>query len=102
MRNHTHYTFKAKIWLYQGGKASWHFITLPKKQSEQIKFFEGGLRRGWGSVPVTVTIGRTTWKTSIFPDTKSGSYLLPLKADVRKKEKISADDTVNVSLEVKS
>lgn len=100
MKNHPHYKFKAKIWLYQGGKASWHFITLPKKQSEQIKFFERGLRHGWGSVPVAVTIGKTTWKTSIFPDKKSGSYLLPLKADVRRCEKTKAEDTITVSLEV--
>lgn len=102
MKNHAHYTFKAKIWLYHGGKAAWRFISVPKKESQQIKFFAAGPRRGWGSVPVTVTVGKTTWKTSIFPDTKSGSYLLPLKANVRKKEEISAEDTVSVSLEVKS
>ena len=59
------------------------------------------MKRGWGSLPVTVTIGKTSWKTSIFPDAKAGAYLLPLKADVRKKEKILASDTVSFSLEIR-
>jgi hypothetical protein len=58
------------------------------------------MKHGWGSVPVTVTIGTTTWKTSIFPDKESGGYLLPLKADVRKKEHIAADSSVALRLEI--
>lgn len=52
------------------------------------------LAGGWGSLPVMATIGKTSWKTSIFPDKKSESYLLPLKAEVRKKEKIYEDQTI--------
>jgi hypothetical protein len=48
-----------------------------------------------------VTIGQTVWKTSIFPDSKSGSYLLPLKAEVRKKEKIGVGDTLTFSIEIR-
>jgi hypothetical protein len=87
------FTFKAKIWLWQG-KGAWHFISLPTKLSKQIKGFQGP-RRGFGSVRVKVTIGKTTWKTSIFPS-KEGHYILPLKADVRKKENLLLDQTVNV------
>ena len=45
--------------------------------------------------------GKTTWKTSIFPDKKSGTYLLPLKADVRRREGIGAGDRITSSLEVR-
>lgn len=93
------YKLQAAVWLYPG-LAAWHFLTLPKKESEEIKLRSGPVRRGWGSVRVKVTIGETTWKTSIFPDKKAGAYLLPLKADVRKKEKIKAGDTVNFEVEV--
>jgi hypothetical protein len=94
------YTMKSKVWLYQG-MAGWHFLTLPKKQSDEIKKRFGAIKKGWGSIPVTVTIGKTIWKTSIFPDKKAGAYLLPLKAEVRKKEKIGKDDTVSFTVEVR-
>jgi hypothetical protein len=72
--------------------AGWHFVTLPKKESDEIKKNFGAKKRGWGSLRVTATIGKTTWKTSIFPDKKAGAYLLPLKAEVRKKEGIGEGD----------
>jgi hypothetical protein len=78
------YFFKAAIWLYQG-KAAWHFVTLPKSISQEIRVLSFDKKAAWGSVRVNVTIGPTSWKTSIFPDTKAGAYLLPIKADVRKK-----------------
>ncbi len=58
---------------------------LSKKQSAEITARFGLMKRGWGSLPVIVAMGKTTWKTSIFPDKKAGAYLLPLKAEVRKK-----------------
>jgi hypothetical protein len=94
------FKMRAKVWLYSG-KAAWHFITLPKKQSAEIKAQFGMMKKGWGSLPVTVTIGNTSWKTSIFPDERRGAYLLPIKADVRKKENISAGETIEFLLEVR-
>lgn len=78
------YTMRATVWL-SPGLTSWHFVTLPKRQSAEIKEHFGVMHRGWGSLPVVVTIGKTSWRTSIFPDRKAGAYLLPLKAEVRKK-----------------
>lgn len=60
---------KARVWLYPG-MAGWHFVTLPKKTAEEIDFFFSHAKKGWGSLPVNVTIGKTSWKTSIFPDKK--------------------------------
>jgi hypothetical protein len=93
------FTFTAELWMYTG-KAAWFFITLPQEESAQIKFFTSPQRRGWGSVRVSAAIGNTTWKTSIFPDSKAGAYLLPVKAEVRKKEKIEAGSSVLVSVRV--
>jgi len=53
---------------------------------------------GWGVIPVTVRIGKTKWTTSLFP--KDGRYLVPIKASVRKAEKLEKGDTVSVRLEV--
>jgi hypothetical protein len=93
------YTMRAKVWLYPG-MAGWHFISLPKSQSAAIKARFGGLARGWGSLRVVVALGRTSWRTSIFPDKKTGTYLLPLKAEVRKKEKIAAGNSIIFSIEI--
>ncbi len=96
------YNFKAKIWVYSG-KSAWFFVTLPRDVSDEIKFFAGGSKRpGWGSVRVTAKIGKTEWKTSIFPDAKRGAYLLPVKSAVRKAEKIAEDDQVSVTICVHS
>lgn len=90
-----HITFTAPLWLWNG-KGAWHFITLPADHSHIIKMAVP--RRGWGSVRVRVRIGETQWNTSIFPDSKSGCYFLPVKADVRKVEGLEADDEVEVML----
>lgn len=81
--------------------AGWHFLTIPKKESENIKKKFGNMKRGWGSLPVRITVGKTTWDTSIFPDKSSGTYLLPLKAMVRKKEGIFAKDRITFFLEIR-
>jgi hypothetical protein len=94
------YAFKTQVWLYPG-MAGWHFASVPKDLSEDIRHGFGDRKRGWGSLPVLATIGKTSWKTSIFPDKKSNSYLLPIKAEVRKKEEIKADDVIKLLLEIK-
>lgn len=95
------YKVRSKIWLYPG-MAGWHFLTIPKKQSEEIKKVYGEKKRGWGSLPIQVTLGKTSWKTSIFPDKKSGTYLLPLKADIRKKEGVAHGDTINFVIDIRA
>ena len=62
-----------KVWLYPGETANWHFVTLTKKVGQEIKETFGKNARGFGSLPVEVTIGATTFKTSIFPDKRVGS-----------------------------
>lgn len=93
--------FTAKIWLYPGDNAAWHFLTLPKNVGTDIKAATVGARRGWGSVPVSVQIRKTKWDTSIFPDKHSGSFILPLKATVRKSEEIEEGDEVTVTLMIR-
>jgi hypothetical protein len=97
--NNRKFEIRSEVWLYPG-MAGWHFLSLPKKESGEIKEKFGKHKRGWGSIPVLVTINKTRWKTSIFPDKKSGSYLLPLRAEVRKKEGIFARDTVSFIVEL--
>lgn len=80
--------------------AGWHFMVIPKETAEDINFFFAHVIRGWRSLPVIVTIGKTTWKTSIFTDTKLDTFLLPLKAEIRKKEELKEGDNIKISLEI--
>lgn len=91
---------QVKVWLYPG-KAGWHFVTLPQAEAQLIRERFESFARGWGSLPVTATIGGTAWDTSIFPDKQSQSYLLPIKTDVRKTEKIEAEQTIALQLRVR-
>ncbi len=90
----------SEVWLYPS-MAGWHFVSVPKKQAGKIKEKFGSRARGWGSLPVIATVGKTRWHTSIFPDKKSGTYLLPLKAAVRKKEHVQHGDRISLRLEVR-
>ena len=94
------YKIKTAVWLYPG-MAGWHFVTTPEDVTADINHLFGDKKRGWGSIRVKATIGKTTWETSIFPDKKTNAYLLPIKAEVRKKEKISADQKITLVLEIK-
>lgn len=96
------YTLTATLWLYPGENANWHFITIPKKESTLITDTFKAFKKGWGSLPVSATIGKTEWRTSIFPDAKSGTYLLPIKALVRQKEGLEVGDSVMVTVTIMS
>ena len=74
-------------------------VTGPEEQSAEIKAHAFGSPRGFGSVKVEGRIGDVTWRTSVFP-LNSGGYLLPVKADVRRKAGIGAGDEVTVELEL--
>ncbi len=92
------YRFKAQVWIYPGLTANWHFVSLPKNLSEQIKKDFGSKARGWGSLPVKVCVGKSSWRTSIFPDKKSGTYILPIKAEIRNRECIFAKDYLDIKI----
>ncbi|HWI05275.1 MAG TPA: DUF1905 domain-containing protein [Acidimicrobiales bacterium] len=47
-----------------------------------------------------MTIGGTRWSTSIFPDRKRGTYLLPVKKEVRAAEQLAAGVTATIDLAV--
>ena len=92
------FNITASVWLYPGESAQWHFVTIPKNLTTRITTQYGSLKRGWGSLPVQATIGKTAWNTSIFPDKKSGTFILPLKAQIRRKEGIEAGDKVKLQI----
>lgn len=94
-------TFEAELWGWSARRAdSWTFISLPIDLSEEIRELSGPPRRGFGSLRVRVTVGGSTWATSIFPDKQRSCYVLPVKRAVREAESIEAGDVTAVSLEL--
>ena len=89
--------FSGKIFIWKG-PAPWFFVTVPEKESRDLKAISGIVTYGWGVIPVHVRIGNTEWKTSLFP--KDGLYLVPLRASVRKAENLAEGDVVTVWLGV--
>lgn len=90
------------MWLWQGSdgaaaKGSWYFLTIDGETAAAIRAAATNAA-AWGSVYVEVTIGATTWRTSLFPSKAHGGWLLPLKAAVRKAEKIIEGSVVEAEL----
>ena len=88
--------FDAELWRWEG-EAAWYFVTVPGDVSDDVRS-RAGARRGFGSVRVHVTVASSTCSTSVFPDSKRGAYLLPVKKSVRAREGLEPGDVVSVSL----
>jgi hypothetical protein len=94
--------FSATIRLRNNGKepASRHFVTLPQDIAEHVRLAQEHVprKRGRGAVKVEAHIGFVKWKTSIFPSKEHGTYVLPLKKEVRKELRIGEGDKVSILL----
>lgn len=96
------WTVRGPVWLWQGNdgaasKGSWYFLTIDGETAHGIRAAATNAA-AWGSVYVEATIGATTWRTSLFPSKAHGGWLLPLKAAVRKAEKIVEGSEVEAEL----
>jgi hypothetical protein len=74
------FEFKGRI-IFWRGPAPWFLVAMPAKHCRELKAVSGLVTYGWGVIPVLVQIGKTKFKTSLFP--KVGRYLVPIKARVR-------------------
>ena len=87
--------FDGELWLWRG-PSPWHFVTVPDEETAEIEAAASFVTYGWGMIPVAARIGDTEWTTSLWP--KDGSYIVPVKAWVRKAEGLELGDVVTVSL----
>lgn len=81
------YAFKAKPWQH-AAPGGWHFVSLPNELAKEIRNALKFEEEGWGRLKATAKIGNSEWKTAIWFDTKKGTCLLPLNAEIRKKENL--------------
>ena len=92
------YEFEATLWRWRED-GTWHFLTLPQDVADEIDD-RTAVRAGFGSVRVEVTIGASTWRTSIFPSREAESFILPVKKTVRVAEGCGEGDRIRVRLAV--
>lgn len=93
------FEFTAPLWRWEARQELWTFVHLPREASEEIEEMADGVAGGFGSLRVTVTIGTSRWRTSIFPG-GDGRYVLPIKAAVRRVEGLGLGDEARVALEL--
>ena len=99
------FTVTTRLWRWQPvtAPAAWFFLTIAGDAADGIRlaaisgqWLDG--RKGFGSARVEVTIGDTSWKTSVFPHKESGGWILPVKAAVRKAEGLGEGDAVTMTV----
>lgn len=89
------FEFSACIWQHTG-EGAWHFVSMPVDLATEIREHLQWQEEGWGRMKATAQIGGTTWETAIWFDKKHMTYILPLKAAVRKKEGLVVDTEIHV------
>jgi hypothetical protein len=100
MENKIEYKFTAKVYHYStsADMVGWTIVLLPKEMANEIREQLKWQEEGWGRMKITAKIGNSEWKTSIWFDTKHETYMLPLKAEIRKKEKLKVDEDVEATI----
>ena len=91
------YQFSGILWHYSS-PGGWYFVSLPVALSKEIRSFLKNEESGWGRLPATAKIGTSEWETAIWFDTKRNTYLLPLKAEIRKKENVRLETEIAVEI----
>lgn len=94
----TRYEFAAVLWRWAARTEQWVFLRLPDDVSAEIADVPRP-RAGFGAIKVSVTIGGSRWRTSIFPERTGGPYVLPVKKAVRTAEGLDVGDVARVGLE---
>ncbi|HWS58952.1 MAG TPA: DUF1905 domain-containing protein [Actinotalea sp.] len=93
------YEFTAELWRWEvRASDGWTFVSLPQQLADEIEEVARPVSRGFGSVRVEVSLGATTWQTSLFPDSTAGTYVLPIKKAVRTAEGLGPGSHVHVRL----
>lgn len=95
--NKIKYKFSARVWQYSS-PSGWNFASLPTEISKEIRENLKWQEEGWGRLKATAKIGNSEWETAIWFDTKKNTYLLPLKAEIRKKENIGTDTIIDATI----
>jgi hypothetical protein len=91
------FEFETEV-IYWRGPSPFFYAPAPAKYAEELRQVAKSVTYGWGMIPVEARIGGLVFSTSLFP--KDNTYLVPLKAEVRRKANITAGDRIVVELAI--
>jgi len=91
------FRFDADV-IYWRGPSPYFFAPIPAEHGAEIKQLAKFATYGWGVIPVEARIAGVVFRSSLFP--KDGSYLLPLKDDVRRKCNLTAGDAISAVIAI--
>ena len=80
------------------GPAPFVFAPVPPELCEEIRAVSARVTYGWGVIPASVTIGASTYKTSLFP--RNGGYLVPVNVAIQRAESVGVGQLVTVRVEI--
>lgn len=80
------------------GPAPFFYARLPAGAAAEIARVKKFVTYGWGAIPAEAVINGVSFATSLFP--KDDTYLLPLKASVRRQAGVTVGDIVAVAMQV--
>ena len=106
MRDDPDFTLETTLWRWvpePPAKGAWHFVTVTGEAADGIRAlaFERralGAKAGFGSVRLRVSLDGVAWQTSVFPHKESGGWILPVKAEVRKRADVGEGDSVTIGV----
>lgn len=78
----------------------WVFVDLPQELSKEIREKFKTSEKSFGSLKVIAKIGESEWQTAMSFFTDSNTYTLPIKAAIRKKEKIALYKDIKVTIAI--
>ena len=91
--------FEGVLFVWRG-PSPFHFVAVPEDVCDDLREVAGRVSYGWGMVPAQVSLGSSTWATSLYP--KDGGYLVPVRDRFRRAEDLGVDQVVVVRVEVGS
>lgn len=97
MNRKIEYQFKANMWKHKA-EGGWYFISIPQEYSEEIRTNLQWQEEGWGRMKADAIINDFSWNTSIWFDSKLKLYILPVKAEVRKKLALTEEKELSVTV----
>lgn len=99
MQSNIEYKFEGKMWK-EDVPGAWCFISLPKDISKEIRENLQWQEEGWGRMKASVKIDKVEWETAIWFDTKADTYLLPVKAKIRKEAHLKFNETITIFISI--
>lgn len=76
----------------------WYFVSVPQDLAKEIRNNLQWQEEGWGRMKAIAQIETTSWDTAIWFDTKKNTYILPIKAEIRRKTALETNQDIAIIL----